>query len=246
MLTHVFGSVLASRRGELFFKALSEGNWIAWGFFILGLGDSSGGASIAPGTRTAPRRDGKALNSCSSRGILGRRKDDLAENPWPLSSSREVDVPEFMKISRAFRIGKKNSGNYSGIVVASPDAFYLVVGQNAVRAGMVAGGGLLGGLLASYLDKRSGKKSLVEASSGVIETDLADLPVDVTGHREWPVKAQEGPVLVVPREAIQSTRYSFWQWGIFLQTKEIEFRIEPPFFGRKRLLNWLREIGWEV
>src|SRR5687768_15168385 len=155
-------------------------------------------------------------------------------------------MPRFMQISKAFRIGQSPTKNYSGIAVASADAFFLIVGSNALATGLGLSGGLVGGFLAGVLHKAVPGRYLPGAASDLTETDLAELPVEVTGHPDWPVKSRKGPVIVVPRPAIRSVRYSFWKWGIFLETKDIEFRLEPPFFGRKKVLAFLREIGWEV
>jgi hypothetical protein len=154
-------------------------------------------------------------------------------------------MPKYMTISSSgIRIGKKVSGLYSAVSVASDEALFLVVGSNAARAGMEIGGGALGVLLGLALDRLGRKKPLVEAGSDVVETTLEDLPEEVTGHPDWPLRVRRGPVLIIPREAALSVRYSFWQWGIFVQTAEVEFRIEPPFFGRGKVLVFLREAGW--
>jgi hypothetical protein len=156
-------------------------------------------------------------------------------------------MPEYMKISSSgIRIGKKTSGLYSAVSIASAEAFFLLIGQNAMRMGMEAGGGALGALLGIALDKLRKKQPLVEAGESVVETTLDDLPEEITDHPDWPIRRHEGPVIVIPREAVLGVRYSFWQWGIFVETEQIEFRIEPPFFGRKKVLNFLREAGWEL
>jgi hypothetical protein len=153
-------------------------------------------------------------------------------------------MPKYMTISTSgIRIGTRVSGLYSAVTVASAEAIFLVVGRNAARMGMEFGGGALGALLGMALDKFGKKKPLVEAS-GVVVTTLEDLPEEITGDPGWPIRQDRGPVIVIPREAALSVRYSFWQWGIFVQTEEIEFRIEPPFFGRRQVLDFLRETGW--
>ncbi len=155
-------------------------------------------------------------------------------------------MPEYMKISSSgIRIGEKASGLYSAVSIASAEAFFLLIGRNALRMGMEAGGGALGALLGMALDRLRKKQPLVEAGQ-IVETTFDDLPEEITDHPDWPVRRHDGPVIVIPRDAVLSVRYSFWQWGIFVQTQKVEFRIEPPFFGRKRVLNFLREAGWEL
>ena len=155
-------------------------------------------------------------------------------------------MTEYLLLSRAFRVGKEMSGNYAGLVVVAREAFYFVVGPKATHMGMEAGGGVVGALVAAWLKRRSSGTVVDGAPSGVSQMDLSELPAEITAQRDWPVKQREGPVLIVTREAIRSVRYSFWQWGIFLQVEDIEFRIEPPFFGREKKLQWLEEAGWPL
>ena len=155
-------------------------------------------------------------------------------------------MPQFMLLSRAFRIGKHISGSHSALVVASSAALHLVVGQNAMKMGMAAVGGAVGGLIAGVLERSRSPQTLAGAAPRVIETDLRELPAEVTAHPDWPIKATAGRVLVILREDIESIRYSFWEWGIFVVVDGLEFRIEPPMFGRKKKLAWLREAGWAV
>jgi hypothetical protein len=151
-------------------------------------------------------------------------------------------MQEYMKISRAFHLGTGISRAFSGAVVACARGFYLVVGENAMRSGFVHGGGPVGALVADFIERRL---TPPEFAPGVVVMDLADLPPDVSGHPDWPVRADQGPVIVVPRAAVQSLRYSFWKWGIFVRTATLEIRFEPPLFGRKKMFAFLREAGWE-
>jgi hypothetical protein len=156
-------------------------------------------------------------------------------------------MPKYMKISSSgIRIGKKASGLYSAVSIASAEAFFLVIGKNAIRMGMESGEGALGALLGIALDRLGKKKPLVEADTRVVETSLDKLPEEITRHPDWRIAIKQGPVIVIPRESILSIRYSFWQWGFFVQTEKVEFRIEPPFFGRKKVLNFLRDAGWRL
>lgn len=111
---------------------------------------------------------------------------------------------------------------------------------------MEAGGGAIGGLVAAWLERRSRENLFSTPPGGVVETDLAALPAEITAQRDWPVKLKEGPVLIITRDAIKTLRYSFWQWGIVLQVEDIEFRIEPPLFGREKVLKWLEDADWPL
>jgi hypothetical protein len=152
-------------------------------------------------------------------------------------------MPRYLKISRAFHLGEGVSRAYFGAVVASRAGFYLVVGPNAMRAGLEMRGGRLGSLVADFIERRLAP---LDFAPGVAVTDLADLPTGVTGHPDWPVREQEGAVIVVPREAVRSVRYSFWKWGIYLCTETMDIRVEPPLFGRKKVFAFLRDKGWAI
>jgi hypothetical protein len=149
----------------------------------------------------------------------------------------------YRKISRAFHLGTGPARAYSGAVVASAGALYLVVGENAMRAGLTMRGGRLGALVADFIERRLAP---LRFAPGVEVTDLAALPPEVTAHPDWPVRQEEGPVVVVPRGAVSSARYDFWKWGIYFRTAAMEIRVEPPLFGRKKMFAFLREAGWEV
>ena len=155
-------------------------------------------------------------------------------------------MTEYLLLSRAFRVGREVSGNHSGIVVAAKDAFYFVIGRKGTEMGLEASCGALGGLLSAWLRRRPGGLGLDAPPGGVIETNLSALPAEITAHHDWPVRRKDEPLLIITRDAVRSLRYSFWQWGIFLQVEDLEFRIEPPFFGREKALKWLEDAGWPL
>jgi hypothetical protein len=146
-------------------------------------------------------------------------------------------MAKYLKIGKAFHLGEAVTRACFGTVVASRAGFYLVV----------SGGGFgatpLGALAAEVIEHFL---KPIEFAPGVVVTDLAELSEDVTGHPDWPVLAEEGPVIVVPRKAIRAIRYSFWKWRIYLCTETMDIGIEPPLFGRKKVFAFLREAGWEV
>jgi hypothetical protein len=146
-------------------------------------------------------------------------------------------MTKYLKISGAFHLGEAVTRGCFGTVVASRAGFYLVVSGSAV------GSTVLGALAAEVIESFLGPLRL---APGVVVTDLAELSADVTGHPDWPVRQEEGPVIVVPRKAIRSVHYCFWKWGIYLRTATMDIRIEPPLFGRKKVFAFLREAGWEV
>jgi hypothetical protein len=143
----------------------------------------------------------------------------------------------YLKIGKAFHLGEVVTRGCFGAAVASRAGFYLVV----------SGGGFgatpLGALAAEVIEHFL---TPIEFAPGVAVTDLAELPEDVTGHPDWPARAEQGSVIVVPRKAIRAIRYSFWKWRIYLCTETMDIGLEPPLFGRRKVFAFLREAGWEV
>ncbi|HBI46530.1 MAG TPA: hypothetical protein DDY78_27300 [Planctomycetales bacterium] len=135
------------------------------------------------------------------------------------------------------------------MVVASPDAFFFAIDPKTVTGvGAVIGGALGGaieGLLASK-KKRDKKKYMPQAVPLVEEMDLTDLSTEVTEHPEWPVTWEEGPVIIVPREAVQSLRTAWWLGGIELVMEGVAIRTATPVFKRKKMAAYLVDAGWEV
>jgi hypothetical protein len=151
-------------------------------------------------------------------------------------------MPEYLKIGNAFHLGEGVARAFFGPVVASADAFYLVVQGSALRGGAV-GAGPFGASVADWIERRTFP---LQPVPHVVEMDLAELRAAITGHPDWPIKAKEGPVIVVWRQAIKSIGYSFWKWRIYLLTVKLDIGIEPPLFGRKKVWRFLDEAGWEV
>ncbi len=146
-------------------------------------------------------------------------------------------MARYLKIGSAFHLGESVTRGCNGAVVASREGFYLVVSGSGFGATPL--GALAAAVIEHFLKP-------IDFAPGVRVTDLAELPEEVTGDPDWPVRATEGPVIVVPRKAIRAIRYSFWKWRIYLCTETMDVGIEPPLFGRKKVFAFLRESGWEV
>jgi hypothetical protein len=164
--------------------------------------------------------------------------------------------PAFLNIcawSRGFNIFKKTAWGkahaYTGMVVASPDAFYIVIDPKTLTGVGAAIGGALGGAIEGLLanKKTHGKKKYMPQDVPFVEEmDLSDLPTEVTEHPEWPVTWEEGPVIVVPRKAVQSLRTAWWMGGIKAAMEGVAIQTATPIFQRKKMAAYLVDMGWEV
>jgi hypothetical protein len=154
---------------------------------------------------------------------------------------------KYMRVGGSFGIRTSGRKDYTGVIVASRDAFFLLplMHMNLATLGAIGLGGAIGGAIAGALARAASKGGqYLSDAKDVTEMDLADLPHEITGDPDWPLKKAKGRVLVVPRHAITKIKYSFW--GHFkLITEERTFLLELSLFRRRRVTNFLRSVGWE-
>ena len=152
-------------------------------------------------------------------------------------------MPDFVLLGRSFRAkGGLFANDYHARVIASKDAFYLVVYLSPAESGaMLAGGmGLIGGLMAAAGAALSDDR----IKRGVVK--LSELPAEVTNHPDWPLRGvrKDYPVAVIPRAEVKQIRYSWWRTFDII-TPDQTFCVGPRTFGRGRVLKQMREWGWE-
>jgi hypothetical protein len=148
------------------------------------------------------------------------------------------ETPRFLNIcasQRGFNIRKKDArltqSAFPGMVVASAEAIYFVPDLQSMPRPPI--GGLFGKLLQSpKLGDLGG------------EMDLAEVPAGITEHSDWPVTWDEGPVFVLPRDAVVSLRTSFMLGGIEIEFAGVRVLSSRRFFAANRWrLTWLRSAG---
>jgi hypothetical protein len=139
-------------------------------------------------------------------------------------------LPRFLNIcasARGFNVRSRNARlrqtAVAGMVVASRDAFYFVPDPCVTIEGLFG-----------------------PSDPFVEELDLEDLPAEVTADHDWPVTWAEGPVIVVPRQAIQSLRTSLMRGGIELVLLEVRILVFTPLFRRQQIAAYLSALGWDV
>jgi hypothetical protein len=150
-------------------------------------------------------------------------------------------MPGYMTIGTNFRVEYKNKvQDFLGPVVASKDAYYLVVEMNHGKAALASAlGGALGLFVMNLLESDKPHEPRL------LETDLSQLPAKITKHPDWPVKySKKGRVFVIPRNAIERIDYSFWD-TYDIQTAEHIFSIGLKLFTRWTVTKYLRTQGWE-
>ena len=154
---------------------------------------------------------------------------------------------KYMRVGRGFGIRTSGRKDYTGVIVASPDAFFLLplMHMNLATLGAIGLGGAIGGAIAGALAHEANKRGqYLSETKNIIEMDLADLRAEITDDPDWPLKKAKGKVLVVPRRAITKIKYSFW--GHFkLVTEEATFLLELSLFPRRRITRFLRSVGWK-
>jgi hypothetical protein len=142
-----------------------------------------------------------------------------------------AELPSFLNIcasTRGFNVRKRNARllqkAFAGMVVASADAFYFVAGPGV-----------------------QGEEGLFGTSDPLVqELDLEELTAEVTGDHGWPVTWKQGPVLVVPRQAVQSLRTSLMLGGIELVLTDVRILVFTPVFRRQQMAGYLQAKSWDV
>jgi hypothetical protein len=150
------------------------------------------------------------------------------------------EAPRFLNIcavQRGFNIRKKGArltqSAFPGMVVASAEALYFVPDLQSMPPSPL--GGLFGKLL------RAPTLSDLEG-----EMDLTEVPEEITEHPDWPVTWDEGPLFVLPREAVEEMRTSFLLGGIEIMLPEVRILVFTPIFRRKQMAAYLAAAGWEI
>lgn len=149
-------------------------------------------------------------------------------------------MPVYLHVANKVLIGKGlKAKQFLGAIVASRQAFFmhLASGELGLYGGLV--GGIVGAIAGALLE------SAAKTQRQIMEIDLSDLPAEISGHPDWPIKRKKGRLVVVPRSAVISVRYSFWT-TFDLQTDAQVFRVELRFLARRRILGFLRDAGWHA
>ena len=99
-------------------------------------------------------------------------------------------------------------------------------------------GAMVGGAIGAGLEKMlANKKSF--------STTLKQLPPEVVGHPQWPLKKvrEDFPVLVIPRSAVTGIGYSFWL-TFDVETESEVYCLKLSLLRRFKMIRQIREIGW--
>jgi hypothetical protein len=135
-----------------------------------------------------------------------------------------------MLVGQNMLIGRGMPVAYQGPIVASADAFYLVLRSTQAATGLA---GELASLISNAIYKPFSESFV----------DLSQLPPDIAEHQDWPVKERSGPVRVVSKLAVRRVTYSFWT-TFALTTDENRYGLEFYYLRRSKVLRYLKSVGW--
>jgi hypothetical protein len=159
-------------------------------------------------------------------------------------------MASFVKIGRDIIVGKGLSAkHWGGPVVFGRDAIYacpditkwlLLQGHDSAASVAGAAFGLVGALVAGAAQRSTrsedGWKSWV--------VDSMDLPTEVTGSSDWPLKKMDRPVIVLKREHVTKIER---KGGKFLvESCGGTFRFALKFFGRSDAVAQVQQLGWQI
>ncbi len=151
-----------------------------------------------------------------------------------------------IKLAGAYDIGKGlKSDRYYGPVLGGPDAFYLIIVKR-LTLGHLAGAALGGaaGFVAGEIMAGDAAKSAKNVGAQVSQVRGLHIPTAVRQNPAWPKEHFDKQVIVIPKEVVTEITYSFWTY-FSINTADQVFRIGLTLFGRRRILNGLREMGWQ-
>jgi hypothetical protein len=74
---------------------------------------------------------------------------------------------------------------------------------------------------------------------------LEQLPPAVTGHPDWPVQQKTGPVIFLPRKAVQSLRIQ-WAGYLILWADDKKYKIEIGTLQKEKVRQVLAALAWTV
>ena len=140
------------------------------------------------------------------------------------------ESPHYTKIGSSFIVGFKEA---HGPIIASRDGFYLTIERSGADIIFGSMFGIVGKAISSSL-----------STTHPLETDLADLPDEITTHPDWPIKKNRGRVVFIPREAIQRLAWPWWG-GLRVYVQENKFSISASFFARTKILATLNSMGYQ-
>ena len=137
-------------------------------------------------------------------------------------------MPKFATISNFFTID--GGGLYLGQAIISEQALYLA----AALAPFTPVSLLTGGL---------GQN--VSGRTGPLTVRLSELPQNVIGDPEWPVKTTDGYVYLLARESLTDIRCSLFGM-LRLSNSEHSVAIRSGIIKRFAVLRTLRQFGWPI
>ena len=148
-------------------------------------------------------------------------------------------MPTLLFINSRFRIG---AAIWEGPVVASADAIYLVQVRPVSAIGEVGRSfGLIGGLVAAAAQSVTGSRRSVSTCR------LSELPPTVRNDPNWPrARADDSPVLVVPKDAVDSIRHPRFSNELRFTAGGEKILIGYRLFQGAKVRRFLSEAGWKL
>ena len=160
-------------------------------------------------------------------------------------------MSNYVRIGRDIIVGKGWSAkHWAGPVIFGRDAIYICpnASQPALMAGIDSGAsamfGAVGGAVGAALAGAVLKKGEAQSGWQSQVVDLGDLPSDVLNGPDWPLRDSHRPVIVLKRESIEKIERA---GGKFLVAAHGDtFKLGMKLFGRGKVVETVRGLGWQV
>ena len=160
----------------------------------------------------------------------------LAAAPEETIAPIPVDEGPFVKLGGNFNSG---AGSWTGTVVASPRAIYMLKkAKNTRNAGLMAGGGLVGALVAMAVQGHE--------TDDTRTCTLADLPPTLRQKLSKKPKHLGLDVIVVARETINRVSVPLINNLIRIRVGSVKMSVSIGLFRNGSIRRWLTQNGWTI
>ena len=124
---------------------------------------------------------------------------------------------------------------YVGPVIVSGERIYLTCKQVMSAAkSLKSKGGIAGHALSLFADKESDPFEYA-----------VSIPDEVINDPNWPVDKKLTSAIIIHKADAEAVKYPWWS-SLCVTVNGMNFNILADFFSRKKVLNLLRENGWNI
>lgn len=142
-------------------------------------------------------------------------------------------MQKFMIIGNSF-VARRT--NHVGPCIASREHLYMIRRRGQIEPGGLTGGAI-GGAIQGFLNPNVSVKE-------VWTCDVSELPRQVLTDPQWPIRKNEGPVIVIERSQVEQLIHPSFSMEVVFVVDGFRYMISYPFFRGKKVKAYLEATGW--